>query len=605
VSFFALASTVTVARASGACGDGVVNSNEECDGGAGGLFVDGDPAKGSCTTGARCYFQFTCCKFNCQYVGTPGVPCQDGNNCTGPDTCDQIGHCAGGPNAANDTPCDDGVFCDGTESCQNGFCTASTGDPCSGTACNQCQEASHTCHNPAGSACSDGSVCVTGGTCDGAGSCNGGTNATNGTPCNDGLFCNGADTCLDGGCSSHSGDPCTGPDGDSNCNESCNETTDTCTGEDPNGSSCDNGLFCDGGADICDNGSCVGTGTMACDDNNSCTSDFCNELIDGCSSTTAPDGTNCDDGDPCTLNDTCSGGVCHGTPVTMQDLCPWTVVLNAGPKKDQIKTYFQVDINGDVCGGGLKLSGQTTIGSDLVSAVTTGDGVLRIAPDAIIGHDIVSGGAGAKSFPGSQDLPYLTPAAAGLAPGSPVLAKSDASGFYDFTGMNSLAALCQSARASYAPSTSALDALTSTTSMSSLTVATDGTSTITATMPGVLNVVDVTGAIKVSNDGSLTLDGGGNAATVMVLRVGGKFSMQLRTQIALAGGLTPDRTLIYVKGKKCQIGDLSLGVGTLFCSPARVKTGRSVAWLGAVYGDSKSMKLGEKSEFLFEPFTAF
>jgi hypothetical protein len=49
----------------------------------------------------------------------------------------------------------------------------------------------------------------------------------NGTECPDGLFCNGTDTCLDGSCASHSGDPC-------DPGEECVEETDQCvpTGDD-------------------------------------------------------------------------------------------------------------------------------------------------------------------------------------------------------------------------------------------------------------------------------------------------------------------------------------------------------------------------------------
>jgi len=47
-----------------------------------------------------------------------------------------------------------------------------------------------------------------------------------GTSCNDGYFCNGADTCSDGSCASHTGDPC--PEG-----TTCNESFDACTSPPP------------------------------------------------------------------------------------------------------------------------------------------------------------------------------------------------------------------------------------------------------------------------------------------------------------------------------------------------------------------------------------
>jgi hypothetical protein len=50
------------------------------------------------------------------------------------------------------------------------------------------------------------------------------------------------------------GNPCPGPDGDSDCSETCNEGADNCSTNDPNGSFCDIGIF--GGA--CLNGACIG-----------------------------------------------------------------------------------------------------------------------------------------------------------------------------------------------------------------------------------------------------------------------------------------------------------------------------------------------------------
>src|SRR5262249_37199024 len=83
--------------------------------------------------------------------------------------------------------------------------------------------------------------------------------ANDGAPCDDGVFCNGADTCAGGKCSVHAGNPCPGPDGDSNCKESCDERTHSCTANDPNGSFCNDGRSCNG-ADSCQNGVCVGSG---------------------------------------------------------------------------------------------------------------------------------------------------------------------------------------------------------------------------------------------------------------------------------------------------------------------------------------------------------
>ena len=101
------------------------------------------------------------------------------------------------------------------------------------------------------------------------------------TVCNDALFCNGPDNCNgSGACSTHAGNPCPGPDGDANCNETCNEAADSCTTPDPNGSLCSDGDACSTG-EICTNGFCGGGTVTNCDDGNLCTFDTC-ELILGC-----------------------------------------------------------------------------------------------------------------------------------------------------------------------------------------------------------------------------------------------------------------------------------------------------------------------------------
>jgi hypothetical protein len=582
------------------CGDGMVEGSEQCDPG-GSLYEHGDPAEAACVSGSTCFFQFSCCKFNCNTVGTPGIPCQDGDSCSGPDQCNQDGDCIGGPNAVNGTPCDDGLFCTGAEACTDGICNSS-GSPCPETACNNCQEATDSCFDPATAPCSDGSTCVTGGNCDGAGTCVGGV--FNAGPCDDGLFCNGTDTCSGGACNLHSGDPCGVPDDDANCAESCNEATDLCNAADPDGSPCEDSLYCNGAADECSAGVCAGTGSAACDDGESCTSDLCVELTDSCSYTTSGDGAACDDGDPCSLDDVCGAGVCAGDPVTLEDLCPWTVVLRDGDKPDTIKSNFLANVEGDICAGNYKLRGGTRIGSDLVSGEGGGESVLRLPPDGVIVDDIVSAGGGAKAFPGSGDLPYVSPAASTLAPGA-VQAKSGTTGVYDFSGAHALVGDCVDARASYATTTAALDALTPTQTIPGFKLPGAGTQTITATIAGGLNVVDISSTVKAGTDSVITLDGAGSAATVMVLRIAGSFSISLRSTIELTNGLTAQNVLIQVTGKKCKVGDLALGQGTLVCSPAGVKLGRTVTWLGAIYADGKAMKIGEKSFVNYFPFTGF
>ena len=133
-----------------------------------------------------------------------------------------------------------------------------------------------------------------------------------GDACDDGLFCTANDTCNADAACVGVGDPCPGPDGDSNCAEQCDEGSDTCTAFDPNGAACNDGLFCNG-ADTCSGGACSVHGTSPCspDPSNADCSESCNEGTDDCTANDA-NGTGCNDGVFCNGSDTCSSGSCSG-----------------------------------------------------------------------------------------------------------------------------------------------------------------------------------------------------------------------------------------------------------------------------------------------------
>jgi hypothetical protein len=185
---------------------------------------------------------------------------------------------------------------------------------------------------PAGADCeSDGKAC-TDDVCDGAGAC---THLANTAACNDGIFCNGADTCGDGACSIHAGDPCVGPDGDGDCSEACDEAAGACDGADPDGSPCEddsnpctddvcggtgtcihrnNGAPCDDGrfctsVDTCNAGSCRAGAARDCDDGIACTIDHCDDDAAACLHIAASSG--CDDGVACNGAETCALDGCH------------------------------------------------------------------------------------------------------------------------------------------------------------------------------------------------------------------------------------------------------------------------------------------------------
>ncbi|MEM6786454.1 MAG: hypothetical protein AAF928_06965 [Myxococcota bacterium] len=208
-------------------------------------------------------------------------------------------------NRANGTSCDDGQYCNGSDSCLSGNCSQHAGSPCAGVGDGDgdCSEAC----NETNDSCT--------------------ANDPNGSSCNDGAFCNGADTCLNGSCSQHTGNPCGSVgDGDSDCSEACNETNDSCTANDPNGSSCNDNLYCNG-TDSCLNGSCSvhsGSPCGSVGDGDSDCSESCNESTNSCTAND-PSGSPCNDGAYCNGTDTCNGsGVCanhSGNPCGPSGTC--------------------------------------------------------------------------------------------------------------------------------------------------------------------------------------------------------------------------------------------------------------------------------------------
>lgn len=78
------------------------------------------------------------------------------------------------------------------------------------------------------------------------------------------------------------------------------------------GSECDDGDPCTESS-VCQGGSCVGT-PIVCEPLDACQlPGTCNPETGACENPTAPDGTDCDDADPCSLTSSCSGGVCVAT----------------------------------------------------------------------------------------------------------------------------------------------------------------------------------------------------------------------------------------------------------------------------------------------------
>jgi hypothetical protein len=293
----------------------------------------------SCQDGRFCTVDTTCQADGSCGGGQPRNCSGEGGSCrTG--ICDEeAGECTGEP-VADGTECDDGLFCTVNNQCAAGECVGVARD-CSeeDDQCNVgvCDETAGVCTpEPAndGETCDDGRFCTVETTCS-AGECVGAPRdcdeaadqcntgicddfvgacvpepVANNTVCNDGLWCTVNNRCLDGTCTGQPRD-CSGV-GDQ-CNEGiCNEEIDACeTQTVADGTSCDDDLFCTVN-DQCQSGDCVGSPRNCSHVADQCNTGVCDEDAGACVQAAVADGTDCDDGYWCTIDDACFSGVCDG-----------------------------------------------------------------------------------------------------------------------------------------------------------------------------------------------------------------------------------------------------------------------------------------------------
>lgn len=278
-----------------------------------------------CNDGDPCTVTDVCAQGVC--VGSGLLGCGDSNPCTD-DFCVPLQGC---DHTANEASCSDNNACTLDDYCQNSVCQSGPGTlQCwDGNQCTQdsCSPASGCVNEPlSNTQCTDGNACTSGDLCQ-SGSCVSGAllncndnkvctddscdpqtgcvNANNTQECNDNNACTLGDVCADGLCT-----PGVQPldcDDDKECTlDSCNTATG-CLHDKLTGTQCSDGNACTLG-DVCSNGACVTTSVDSCDDGNICTTDTC-EPATGCVHTPLT-GTECTDNNACTLGDSCQGGTC-------------------------------------------------------------------------------------------------------------------------------------------------------------------------------------------------------------------------------------------------------------------------------------------------------
>ncbi len=300
------------------CNDGNACTDDSCDGETGCAYVANQAV---CSDNNACTTEDICGNGVC--AGGPALDCDDDNVCTD-DSCDLASGCIHTPNQA---PCELGDSCLLGVHCEGGACIfegtlgCDDGNPCTDDSClpnEGCENVNNALP------CSDGSVCTFGDKC-GGGACVPGSqlDCDDGNPCTDDACDPDAGcthTANDDGCDLGNectvGDHCEGGicifDSLKECDDDNYCTTDFCDPESGcvhklNELPCDDNDVCTTG-DHCHLGECISAGTLTCDDKNHCTDDSCDSNT-GCNFVfnIAP----CDDGNACTAGEACELGSCQ------------------------------------------------------------------------------------------------------------------------------------------------------------------------------------------------------------------------------------------------------------------------------------------------------
>ncbi len=285
-----------------------------CDPATGQFVVEALPDGTFCDDLNACTVQDKCSNGNCK---GQAATCDDDNICT-QDGCAPETGCTFEPLSL--VPCDDGNACTAEDTCADGLC-ANAGEldcdddnPCTEDSC----DIEQGCINAPLSdiACDDGDECTINESCQ-EGLCVAAGNlcqCDSDADCaqyNDLDLCNGSLHCVDQKClvNPESVVICD-TSNDTDCVQTvCAPLTGECGPKKAGlGSPCDDGNACTLG-ESCFQGNCLGGILVNCNDGNPCTSDSCDPEF-GCLATPQDD-TPCEDGDSCTEGDACQAGECQ------------------------------------------------------------------------------------------------------------------------------------------------------------------------------------------------------------------------------------------------------------------------------------------------------
>jgi len=404
-----------------------------------------------------------------------------------------------------DAQCDDGEFCTGTETCVGAACVA-TGDPCG--AAEVCDEAADDCVPPCDSDadCDDDDDC-TDDTCDtDAGTC---TNAEK--DCDDGV------ACTDDACDAGTGD-CTNTD---NCTggESCDLSIGECTTAPPCAADADcddDGDFCNG-TESCDEeaGICVSSGDPCAEivdatcneDLNRCdvpppeTQDFTLGLdnlagtaaannFDGLLAFNPPTGTNVP---TVQTGDTANGG--DGAD-TMTAIFNFTAVTTVAPTLTSVETLTVTDFG----------TAATTLQGTGITGLTTLNTLNSTNANALVVNNLAAVvDAGITNNTAGLSLTYLTAATSGTADDMTLALSNVTAGTLTLTSATTNGIETMTITSTGAANTLAAITQTLGTTLATINKSGDTSLTVTAALPATVATVNAS-----TDTGGLVADVSGN-----------------------------------------------------------------------------------------------
>jgi len=327
------------------CDDGNPCTKDSCAAGKCKAEAVADSAKQACDTGDKCQLTNSgLCQAGVCKSGNKPKDCSGSGDACNVGTCEpKTGKCVATPKSEGATCDADGSGCTVNDFCKAGKCEkgaapdcSKVGGQCVKPTCESTGKTTYSCKAvPRGATvgCDDGKWCTHTDKCDGKGACKAGPSRTcanlgdacndglcneskkqceakakpSTTTCSDGFFCTDKDHCSGGKCVGGSKKVC---EDDGECTVGvCVEDDDECDVEDAKeGAACDDGNKCTA-SDKCDKeGDCDGASTVPCKGPAKvCHSQVCNPLTGGCGYEPVADGADCEDGEKCTINDSCDG----------------------------------------------------------------------------------------------------------------------------------------------------------------------------------------------------------------------------------------------------------------------------------------------------------